>query len=116
MMTLIRLLPFMIGNFVETDDNHWHCFLQLWDICNIVCTFKVTDSDTIHLAWLVEAYLEELSTLYNMTTTPNLHYLLHLPKQLSLRVDVCMAVNQTTYTCIYKPQIWITVIPLVHET
>ena len=74
----------MIGSFVETDNDHWHCFLQLWDICSIVCAFEVTDSDAIHLAWLVEAYLEELSTLYRITMTPKLHYLLHLPKQISL--------------------------------
>jgi len=74
----------MIGNFVETDDNHWQSFLQLWDICSIVLVFEVTDGDAIHLAWLVEAYLEELSLFYDKTMTPKLHYLLHLPKQMSL--------------------------------
>jgi len=81
MMTLIRLLPFMIGEFVEMDNSHWNCLLQLWDICSIVCAFEVTDSDAIHLAWLIEAYLEEF---FDVPMTPKLHYLVHLPKQISL--------------------------------
>ena len=59
MMTLIRLLPFMIGSHVEKNDNHWECFLQLWDICSMVCAFEVPTSDATYLAWLVEAYVEE---------------------------------------------------------
>ena len=46
MMTLIRLLPFMVGNYVERNDKHWECFLQLWDICSMVCAFEVTTGDT----------------------------------------------------------------------
>ena len=42
MMTLIRLLPLMVGNYVERNDKHWECFLQLWDICSMVCAFEVT--------------------------------------------------------------------------
>ena len=57
MMTLTRLLPFMIGRYVEIDDRHWECFLQLWDIRSITCAFEVTHTDVVHLSWLVEAYL-----------------------------------------------------------
>ena len=28
MMTLIRLLPFMIGKFIDFDDDHWECFFD----------------------------------------------------------------------------------------
>ena len=45
MMTPKRLLSFMIESFVERDDSHWECFLQLWDICNMLCAFEVTASD-----------------------------------------------------------------------
>ena len=77
MMTLIRLLPFMIGNYVERNDKHWECFLQLCDICSMVC--EVTTSDATHL---VEAYLEEFFILYNVLMTLKLHYLVHLPQQI----------------------------------
>ena len=82
MMTLVTLLPFMVGNYVERSDSHWECFLQLWDICSIVCAFEVTDGDAIQLAWLMETYLEEFFTLYDVTMTPKLHYLVHLPQQI----------------------------------
>ena len=81
-MTLIRLLPFMIGSYVEKNDNHWECFLQLWDICSMVCVFEVTTSDATYLTWLVEAYLEEFFVLYDVPMTPKLHYLVHLPRQI----------------------------------
>ena len=29
MMTLVQLLPFVIGELVPEDDDHWHCFLLL---------------------------------------------------------------------------------------
>lgn len=82
MMTLVRLLPFMIGDHVERNDSHWECYLQLWDICNIVCAFEVTGADAVQMAWLVEAYLEEFFTLYDVPMTPKLHYLVHLPQQI----------------------------------
>ena len=72
MMTLIRLLPLMIGNYAEKDDSHWECFLQLWDICSMVCAYEVTAIDPAHVAWLVEAYLEEFLS----------NDLIHLPQQI----------------------------------
>ena len=79
MMTLIRLLPLMVGNYVERNDKHWECF---WDICSMVCAFEVTTGDAAHLAWLVEAYLEEFFILYDVAMIPKLHYLVHLPHQI----------------------------------
>ena len=58
MMTLIRILPFMIGSYVERDYAHWECLLILWDICSIVSAFEVTEDDATYLAWLIEIYLE----------------------------------------------------------
>ena len=34
-MTLMRLLPFMIGSLIDDCDEYWHCFLLLWDICSL---------------------------------------------------------------------------------
>ena len=82
MMTLSRLLPFMIGNYIEPDDNHWQCFLNLWDICSLVSAFEVTEDDAVTLAWLTELYLESLKSLYDVSLTPKLHYLVHLPQQI----------------------------------
>lgn len=82
MMTLVRLLPFIIGKYVETDNDHWECFLALWDICSIASAFEVTEDDATHLAWLVEVYLESFTSLYGESITPKMHYLVHLPQQI----------------------------------
>ena len=84
MMALTRLLPFMIGRYVEIDDRHWECFLQLWDIRSITCTFEVTHIDVVHLSWLVEAYLEKFFTLYTVSMPPKFHVSVHLANQITL--------------------------------
>ena len=81
-MTLIRILPFMIGSHVEVDDDHWECLLVLWDICSIVSAFEVTEDDVTHLAWLIEIYLESFTSLYEESAPPKFHYLVHLPQQI----------------------------------
>ena len=77
MMTLIHLLPFIMESYVETDD-HWECFLALWDICSIASAFEVTEDDVTHLTWLVEIYLEFIWRVNNS----KMHYLVHLPQQI----------------------------------
>ena len=85
MMTLMSLLPFMIGSHVPNDDEHWECFLILWDICRMVCTYQVTSNDSLYLAWLVQTYLESFTHLYgNSKITPKMHHLVHLPEQMLL--------------------------------
>ncbi len=84
MMTLVRLLPYLIGKYVtDDDDEHWECFLTLWDICSVVCSFEVSNDDAFHLTWVIETYLQSMSHLYD-AFTPKMHYLVHLPEQLIL--------------------------------
>ena len=81
-MTLMRLLPFMIGGLIDDCDEYWHCFLLLWDICSLTSAFSVTKSDARYLAWLVETYLKTFKEQYDVAITPKLHYLVHLPQQM----------------------------------
>lgn len=85
MMTLVRLLPFLVGKFID-DNDHWDCYLLLLSICDMVCSFEVHPEDPTKLAWLVQTYLEGFSSLYcpDYSITPKMHYLLHLPKQMLL--------------------------------
>ena len=46
---------------------------------NAFCSFGISAA---HLAWLVEAYLEEFFILYDVAMTPKQHYLVHLPQQI----------------------------------
>ena len=85
MMTLVRLLPLLIGNFVNEDDDHWECFCILCAISDMVCTFEVHPDDPVCLAWLVQVYLESFTRIYSdVSVTPKMHYLVHLPQQMVL--------------------------------
>ena len=65
MMTLMGLLPFMIGKFIDFDDNHWGCFLTLCTICNLVCAFEATLEDSIYFGLIIKTYWESFRlTLY----------------------------------------------------
>ncbi|XP_019863211.1 PREDICTED: uncharacterized protein LOC109592100 [Amphimedon queenslandica] len=69
MMTLIRLLPFLSGSYIDDDDVHWDCYCLLWLICDMI----------------VKAYLECFTFLYShINVTPKMHYLIHLPEQMEL--------------------------------
>jgi len=82
-MTLIRLFPFLIGEFVPEDDDHWRCFLLLWDICAMVCVFETSKDKALQLAWLVQTYLEAFTSTYGASyITPKFHHLVHLPDQI----------------------------------
>jgi hypothetical protein len=96
MMTLIRFLPLALGKYVPDDDEHWACFLIFWDICNLALAFRIRDTDSGNMAWMVELYLDLFSTLYSEEASfiPKLHQLVHLPEQMlrfgPLRSTWCM--------------------------
>ena len=85
MMTLVKLLPLMIGDWVNEDDEHWAVFLLLWEICGMVLSFEVTKESISNMEWLVELYLESFIQLYGRgSITPKMHHLVHLPEQMIL--------------------------------
>ena len=89
MMSLIKLLPLMVGDLIDDSDDHWICFLTLWDICGMVLMFEVTEADSRHLSWLVEIYLESFRQLYNyLSLPPKFHYLVHFGHQILMYVKL----------------------------
>jgi len=109
MMTLVKLLPLMVGNLIDDNDDHWICFLILWDICGMVLKFEVTEADSRHLSWLVEVYLESFHELYgHASMPPKFHYLVHLSQQ------IMMYVVETSTYCILNVYCMYAHIGLVH--
>ena len=85
MTTLVKIFPLMVGRFVEEENEHWECFLMLWDICKIVLGHDFTESEAVHLEWMVETYLESFVELYGAEKmTPKTHHLVHLSLQILL--------------------------------
>ena len=83
MMTLVRLLLFLVGDYIEYD-NHWECYLLLLSVCDMCCAFEVQPDDPAKLSWLVQTYLELFASLYSSTysITPKMHYMTHFPQQM----------------------------------
>lgn len=82
-MTLIRLLPLLIGDLVPEGDNNWECFLMLWNICSLSTAFVIAEEHTSELAWLIEAHHEAFTILYGaQAVTPKMHFMVHLPSQM----------------------------------
>ena len=83
MKTLVRLFPFIVGEYVPESDEHWSLLLTLWDICTMVTSFTVTEEDATDIAWKIEVLLETYCELYpNSSFVPKMHYLVHLPDEI----------------------------------
>ena len=75
----------MLGDFIEEEDEQRECFLLFWDICSLVCAFEVTHDDSLHLAWLVQTYLESFKDMYGSSSIMHkMYHLVHLPEQILL--------------------------------
>ena len=46
MMTLMKIFPFVVGRLIPEDDEHWQCFLLLWDICSMVLSFEFSTGES----------------------------------------------------------------------
>jgi hypothetical protein len=83
MWLLGRLLPLMVGQHVPDGDQHWMCFLNVLRIVTVATAIEVTQDSIAILALLIEDYLLQFNSLYHNCITPKMHYLLHLPDQIS---------------------------------
>lgn len=64
MMTLIMVLPLIIGDKVPSDSIHWKLLLLLIRICNIVFSPAVHKSDTTYLAALIAEHHSLFRSLF----------------------------------------------------
>ena len=88
---LCRILPLLVGEFVEEDNSHWQCYLLLLKIVQI-CLSPIVSTD---LCAVLQVLVEEHHTLFqdvypNETIIPKMHYMCHYPDlMLSLSPLVC---------------------------
>ena len=84
-LNLVRLLPFMIGDLIQDEDNEfWQLFLRLKDIIEFVCAPKITVLQVGHLQLLIKDYLQEIKELLPETLIPKHHFLAHYPELILL--------------------------------
>jgi hypothetical protein len=65
MWCLALFLPFLIGKFIEEDDNHWKAFCTLLQIVHIVFSLLISKQQMPYLQILIQSHHENLKTLYS---------------------------------------------------
>ena len=83
MWTLVRLLPVMIGQYIEEGNKYWNHFLQLLDIMEYTFSPVVLPATPAYLKVIIESNLTTYQELYpDSTFTPKMHYIVHIPQYL----------------------------------
>lgn len=77
---LLRLLPLMVGDFIQEGDPHWRNFLLLLAICDYVCAPVVSKGVAGHLRLMIKEHHENFCELYSRPLTPKFHYMIHMPQ------------------------------------
>ena len=82
-MALSQEFPFLIGDTIPLEDEHWHSFLALLKICSISLSPVCTHDTTAYLRVLIEEKLHDFQRLYpGETVIPKQHYMVHYPSQI----------------------------------
>ena len=83
MLLLARIIPFILGDKIPTEDMHYNCFLQLLKILQIVMSPYISEEVPSYLRVLIEDHHSIFVTLYpDASFIPKLHYMVHYPKQI----------------------------------
>ena len=83
MWTLARLLPVMIGKYIDEDNKFWDHFLQHLDIMEYTFSPTVLPTTPAYLKVIIESNLTTYQELYPESTfTPKMHYMVHIPQYL----------------------------------
>lgn len=91
MLTLVRILPFLIAIKISEGEEHWLCFLALRKIIDIVLCPVLTENLVSSLRLLVKEHHELFVRLYgHKALIPKAHFMTHYPDQiLALGPMVC---------------------------
>lgn len=81
-LLLVRILPFVIAEFIPHDDVYWHCFLLLRKIMDIVFCPLYSESLCTSLKSLIKEHHTMFVRLYKKFT-PKFHFLLHYADQIT---------------------------------
>ena len=80
MLQLVRILPFIVGDKITEENEHWLCFLLLRRIIDIVLCPVLTDSLCTSLKLLIN---EHHQNFYGAEAyIPKMHFMLHYPEQI----------------------------------
>ena len=83
MWCLARLLPFMIGDLIPDDDEHWLNFLAVLTIIDYVFAPVISPDIVAFLHDKIRSHQETFQQLYpECSIIPKLHYMIHIPESI----------------------------------
>lgn len=81
MWLLARILPLLVGDFVDEDDEHWKLYLQLMDIVDLIFCPKTSHEHAAYVATLISDHHSMFCELYRgKNIIPKMHFMVHMPK------------------------------------
>ena len=79
MWLLGRVLPILVGDYIDEDDEYWKLFLQLMDIVDILFSFRVSDEHVAYVAALIHDHHHEFRRIYpTCNVIPKMHFMVHM--------------------------------------
>ncbi|XP_045079176.1 uncharacterized protein LOC123491654 isoform X2 [Coregonus clupeaformis] len=80
---LLRNMPLLFGDLIQSDDQHWHLLLLLLHIVNIVFSPVLTEGMTIYLKHLIIDHHQLFKQLFPaINLLPKHHFMIHYPRNI----------------------------------
>lgn len=79
MYSFLIFLPFLIGDFVDFDDECWRIYLLLYEIIQIIMKTSISDQELTYLQHLIKEHHELYINCFNEPLKPKYHFLIHYP-------------------------------------
>ncbi|XP_041693785.2 uncharacterized protein LOC121532136 isoform X1 [Coregonus clupeaformis] len=95
---LLRNMPLLFGDLIQSDDQHWHLLLLLLHIVNIVFSPVLTEGMTIYLKHLIIDHHQLFKQLFPaINLLPKHHFMIHYPRNIKTSAQFC-----TCGACVMK--------------
>lgn len=74
-------LPFLIGDYVPEDDDHWELLCILLQTMRIIFAPVVNIDQVAYLQVLIQKLLQTFRDLFpDCSIIPKMHYMVHMPR------------------------------------
>ena len=81
MWLLGQILPLLIGDFIEYDDEYWLLYLQLMEIVDHLFSLKTSKYHAVYTSTLISDHHSEFCRLYSTKSVlPKMHFMVHMPR------------------------------------
>ena len=81
MWLLGRLIPFLVGKYVDEDDAHWKNYLMLLEILDYLMAPDISEDEVGYLSFLIMEHHRVFIELYSSSNMiPKHHFMIHMAR------------------------------------